>query len=258
MLIFFKNIYFYRELISNLVVRELQTRYRRTIFGFLWSFLNPIFLMMVYTLVFSYFVRVEMENYSSFVFCGLLTWIWFSSSLSEGVNSIINGASLITKTFFPIEVLPVVSVLHNCINYLFSLPVLIVFLLFNKISLGAPLFFLIILLLFQLLFTLGIVFIFASLNVFYRDVQHIILNLITFWFFLCPIVYPVSYIPDKYKVLIYLNPMALFSISYQDIFYFNRAPELLSISILFAVSFLTFYIGLLVFNRYKSVYAEEL
>lgn len=258
MLNFFKNIFLYRELILTLVIRELKSRYRRTFFGFLWSFLNPLLLMMVYTLVFSLFVRIEMENYSSYVFCGLLPWIWFTSSLTEGANSVIGGAAIITKTFFPTEILPIVSVLHNFINYLLSLPILFLFLLFNEIPLGFPLFYLFPLLLLQLSFTLGLVFITASLNVFFRDVQHILANLLTLWFFLCPIIFPASIIPEKYKVFLYLNPMALFSMGYQDIFYSNKYPDLLSASILFVVSFLIFFIGLIVFNHLKPVFAEEL
>jgi len=259
MLSLFRNIFIYRELIANLINRELKIRYRKTFFGFLWSFLNPLLLMMVYTLVFSLFIRIEMENYSSFVFCGLLPWLWFTSSLSDGVNSVINGATLITKTYFPVEILPVVSVLSHLINYLFSLPILILFLLFNKISIGLPLLlYLIPLLLLQLFFTLGLVFIATSLNVFFRDVQHILANLLTLWFFLCPIIYPSTTIPAKYKILIYLNPMALFSLGYQDIFYFSRYPDLLSILALLIVSLVTFFIGSIIINRFKPVFAEEL
>lgn len=259
MLSLFNNIFVFRELILNLVNRELQSRYRRTFFGFLWSFLNPMLLMMVYTLVFSLFARIEMENYSSFVFCGLLPWLWFTSSLNDGVNSLINSAQLVTKTYFPVEILPIVSVLTHLVNHIFSLPILIIFLLFNKITLGLPLLICLIpLLLLQFLFTQGLVFLVASLNVYFRDVQHILANLLTLWFFLCPIIYPSTIIPGKYKLLIYLNPMALFSLSYQDIFYFNRYPELLSFITLLVVSFIVFFIGSTVFMRLKPVFAEEL
>ena len=259
MLTIFKNIYLFRELILNLVLREVQMRYRRTFFGFLWSFLNPLLLMMVYTLVFSLFVRIRMDNYSSFVFCGLLPWIWFTSSLNDGVNSLISNAQLVTKTYFPVEILPVVSVLTHLVNYLFSLPLLIMFLMFNKISLGLPLLICFIpLLLFQFLFTQGLVFITASLNVYFRDVQHILGNLLTLWFFLCPIIYPFTIIPEKYKFLIYLNPMALFSMAYQDVYFFNRYPELPSFITLLSVSSTIFFIGSALFSRLKPVFAEEL
>ena len=201
----FKKIFIYRELIVNLVNRELKSRYRRTFLGFLWSFLNPLLLMMVYTLVFSLFIRIEMENYSSFVFCGLLPWLWFTSSLSDGVNSLINSAQLITKTYFPVEVLPIVSVLTHLVNYIFSLPILIIFLLFNKITLGLPLLICLIpLLLLQFLFTQGLVLITTSFNVYFRDVQLILANLLTFCFFLCPIIYSSPIIPGHYKFFFYL------------------------------------------------------
>lgn len=258
MLIIFKNILKFRELIVNLVIRELKSRYRGTALGFLWTLLNPLLLMMVYTLVFSLYMRIEMENYASYVFCGLLPWIWFTSSMSEGANSIIAGASLLTKSNFPVEVIPVVSVLCNLINYLLSLPVLLVFLAFNKILPEFSLIYIFPLLFLQLLFTFGLVLMTASLNVFFRDVHHIIPNLLTLWFFLCPIIYPSSIIPSKFKIFLYFNPMALFSLSYQNIFYFNKSPALSMVLTLVIISTLSVFIGSSVFNRFKYAFAEEL
>ncbi|MFN3476545.1 MAG: ABC transporter permease, partial [Candidatus Methylomirabilales bacterium] len=106
-----RELYAYRTLIWSLVVRDLKARYRGSILGFLWTFLNPLLLMATYTLVFSVYIRIEMEKYTAFLLVGLLPWIWFSSSLLMGSTSIVEGGSLIKKVFFPPQVLPTVTVL---------------------------------------------------------------------------------------------------------------------------------------------------
>jgi len=125
----FSVFYKYRELIVSLVSKELKSRYRGSVLGMLWTFLNPLLLLLVYAVVFSVYMRIEMENYSVFMFSGLLPWVWFSSSLIEGSNSIAASGNLITKSMFPAEILPVIKVLSNLFNYIFSLPLLLAFML---------------------------------------------------------------------------------------------------------------------------------
>jgi len=123
-----KELYRYRSLVWALVVRHLATRYRGSVLGFMWSFLNPLCLMLIYSLVFKYYIRFSgVENYTIFLFCGLLPWLWFSSSLSESTSSIVSSGHLITKSMFPAHILPTVSVITNLINFILSLPLLFIF-----------------------------------------------------------------------------------------------------------------------------------
>lgn len=252
------ELYKYRPLIWNLVLRELKARYRGSLLGFIWTFLNPLLLMLVYLLVFSVYLRIEMENYAVFLFCGLLPWIWFSSSLIEGVNSVIEGGSLITRSMLSPEVFPAVKVLSNLINFILSLPLLFFFIIFFKIKVGFPLIVLPIIIFAQLVFTMGIVALISALNVRFRDLQHVLGNFITLWFFVSPILYPLSSIPEGFRVYSQFNPIAIFSTAYQDIFFYNRMfnwKSMLSVSVF---SIIVYIIGSVVFNKYKESFAEEI
>ena len=171
-----KTIYKYRELIISLVVRELKGRYRGSVIGVMWTLLNPLLLLLVYALVFSVYMRVQMENYTVFMFCGLLPWIWFSSSIMEGVNSITSAGNLITKSMFPAETLPMVKIISNLVNYMLSLPLLFMFMLWFGTPVSYQLVWLPFIMLSQLVFTVGLVYLFSSLNVKFRDIQHILAN----------------------------------------------------------------------------------
>ena len=150
-----QTLYKHRELISVLVAKQLKLRYRGSILGFLWTLLNPLLLMLVYTLVFSVYFRLDMEKYPAFLFSGLLPWIWFSSSLQQGVTSILDGAGLVTRSQFPAEVLPVVTVTSNAVNFLLTLLLLFPFLLAFQIRLGIGLLVLPILIGIEYLLALG-------------------------------------------------------------------------------------------------------
>src|SRR5262245_2023815 len=162
------ELYRFRALIWTLVLRDLRARYRGSILGFLWSFLNPLLLMLVYVLVFSVYLRVPMQGYAVFLFTGLLPWLWFSSSLVHAEGVIVGSVALVMRFLFPADVLPLVAVLSNMFNMLLSLPLLFVFLLAFGIRPGPTLLFLPVLLALQLLLTAGLALALAALNVHLR------------------------------------------------------------------------------------------
>lgn len=252
-----RELYQYRAIIWSLVGRELKARYRGSMLGLLWTLLNPLFMMGIYVLVFSIYMRIGMENYASFLLCGLIPWLWFCSSMNEGATSIVTGGSLITKALFPPQILPAVKVLSNMVNFFLSLPILLFFLLLKKVELGLPLLVFPAVVILQLIFTMGLVMMISALNVHFRDVQHIISNFLTLWFFLCPIIYPLSLVPEKLRFCIFLNPMGLLTMVYQDIFFFKKIPEVWQGGVLLVVSLLAFSLGNRVFNRYRDGFAEE-
>ncbi len=234
-------------------------RYRGSILGFLWSFLNPLCLMLVYTLVFKYYIRFsQVDNYVIFLFCGLLPWICFSSGLSEGVSSIVSSGHLITKSMFPAHILPAVATLTAMFNFVLSLPLLFVFMYLAGISFHASLVFVPILLLLQLIFMFGLSLALSALNVHFRDTQHIVLNLLTFLFFLCPIVYPSTVVPARFKFTMELNPVALITQFYQKVILDGVMPETHSVIYLFAFSGLALLLGNYVYNYYRESFAELL
>ncbi len=247
----------YRGLILALVGRHLRARYRGSILGFVWSFLNPLCLLAVYSFVFLYYMRFDsIENYSLFLFVGLLPWLWFSSGLLESVGSISGGGNLITKSLFPPHILPLVSVLTNLVHFLLAIPVLILFMLFSGVMPQLSLAWFPLVVFIELIFLAGLALMFSALNVQFRDVQHVLGNVMTFWFFLCPILYSVATIPDKFKPTIYLNPVALYTIMYRRIFLEGVSPGAMEVclGILFAV--VTFVLGNWVFNKCRDEFAE--
>ncbi len=252
------EVFKYRVLIQTLVLRELKSRYRGSFLGFLWSFLNPLFLMVVYTLVFSVYLKNPMEGYPAFLFCGLLPWLWFSTSIMHGAASIRGGGHLIKKVVFPAEILPIVAVLSNMINFLLSLPILFVFLLVFKITITPYILLFPLLLIIQLILTTGLAFLLSAMNVHLKDVEQILNNLLMLFFFLTPILYPVTFIPDRYReVFLIFNPLFPLMTSYQDILFNGRLPSPGGLSYLLFISILIFFLGYNIFNRFRDTFAEE-
>src|SRR3954469_8203414 len=185
----------YRGLIQSLVGRELKARYRGSFLGFFWSFINPLLLLLVYSFVFTFVMPAShdprIEPYALFMFCGILRWTWFASSLNESAGVLISGGNLVKKVLFPAEILPIVSVLANMIHFFFGLPILAGFLLYYHRPLNAgELAFFPLVVLVQLVLPMGLAFFLSALTVHFRDIRDILSNLLTFWFFATPIIYP--------------------------------------------------------------------
>ena len=252
-----KELYRYRNLIFALVGRQLVGRYRGSALGFLWSFLNPLFFMLIYTLVFKYYIRFDsVNNYSIYLFCGLLPWTWMSSGLLEAINSISASGSLITKSMFPPQVLPVVSVVTNLVHYLLSLILLGLFMVFFSVPFTVALLFLPVVVFLQLITMYGWALMLASLNVFYRDILHVTSNLLNLLFFLCPILYPPTTVPEKFQFTIFLNPFALLITAYHNVILDGQFPSLYTISFLSLFAILIFVLGRRVYRSSYESFAE--
>ena len=185
----------YRGLIQSLVARELKARYRGSVLGFFWSFINPLLLLLVYSFVFTVVMPSahdkRIEPYALFMFCGILPWTWFSSSLNESAGVLISGGNLIKKVLFPAEILPIVTVLANMIHFFFGLVILAGFLVYyQRPQTAGELALFPVVVLVQLILTLGFALLLSALTVHFRDIRDILSNLLTFWFFATPIIYP--------------------------------------------------------------------
>ena len=252
----------YRGLIQSLVARELKARYRGSVLGFFWSFINPLLLLLIYSLVFKYFLPPKTEgitHYELFLFCGILPWTWFNSSLLESSGVLISGGNLIKKVLFPAEVLPIVTVLANMVHFLLGLPILAAFLIYFQRPLHlAELAWFPVALLVQLVLTLGFALILSALTVHFRDIRDILSNVMTFWFFATPIIYPYTIMAPWQMRILNLNPFTHLAITYQEILYFEgpvgHAFWLLVLGVISAAFFL---FGYFVFDRLRDTFAEE-
>jgi len=251
------DLYRHRSLVTALLLRQLKTRYRGSILGFVWTFLNPLLQMAVYSLVFRFYMKIAVPNYALFLLAGLLPWTWFTSALSEGTNAIVGGSSLVTKSLFPTEILPAVVVLSAMVNFALSVPLLIVFAWLYGVDVNPLLWTCLPLVMaLQIVFTLGLVLALAALNVHYRDVQHVVTNLLLFWFFLTPIIYPLSQVPERLRPFILLNPMALFAESYQGIFANMSWPGWETLGMLSLYALASLMIGARIFDGYRDTFPE--
>jgi ABC-type polysaccharide/polyol phosphate export permease len=270
----------YRGLIQSLVARELKARYRGSVLGFFWSFINPLLLLLIYTFVFKYFLprsANDLEHYELFLFCGLLPWTWFSSSLLESSGVLISGGNLIKKVLFPAEVLPIVTVLANMVHFFLGLPILALFLVYNQWPVYfVELIWFPVVVLVQLVLTLGFALVLSALTVHFRDLRDILSNLMNFWFFATPIIYPYTVMygdpsnPSQAPVwvasLLKVNPFTHLAITYQEILYFDASDPLAPVGppghwfwllMLGLISVLFFLIGYFVFDRLRDTFAEE-
>lgn len=255
---FCRTLYRHRELIAVLVGKQLKLRYRGSVLGFCWTLLNPLVLMVVYTLVFSVYFRVEVERYPAFLFTGLLPWTWLSSSLQQGVTSILDGAPLVTRSQFPAEVLPVVALTTNTVNFLLTLPFLFAFLLLFGVRPGLHALWLPALIALEYVLLLGLVLLVAALNVYYRDLQHILLHVLTVLQFLTTVFYPASLIPEALRPFALLNPLAVLVSAYHDVLFFGRAPAAGPLLGLLLLAYVVLWVGMGYFMRQKATFAEAL
>jgi lipopolysaccharide transport system permease protein len=260
----------YRGLIQSLVARELKARYRGSVLGFFWSFINPLLLLSIYTFVFRYVLPgthpAEIEPYALFMFCGILPWTWFSSSLSESANVLIGHGNLIKKVLFPAEILPIVTVLANMVHFFLGLPILVGFLIYywRPITVVELLWFPVVVFV-QALLTTGLALILSALTVHFRDIKDLLTNVLTFWFFATPIIYPMPsgassdpQLPEFARNLLNLNPFTHLAVSYQEILFypgsFGHWKWLLALG---AASVVLFLIGYFLFDRLRDSFAEE-
>jgi ABC-type polysaccharide/polyol phosphate export permease len=230
------ELYQYRDLIFNLVLRDLKARYKNSVLGFVWTLLNPLGMMLVFTVVFTWILPSRIDRYPLFLLCGLLPWNFFSAGVMVGINSITGNANLVKKVYFPREVLPISSVLANLVNFLLGLLVLFAVLLTFRSPLSPWLWLLPFVILIQTCFVLGIAFVLSTVNVFYRDTNMIMDVVMLAWFFLTPVVYPITALPAQYQIwgvtlnvhrLMYiLNPMASLIAAYRDLLYWGYRTNL--------------------------------
>ncbi|WP_127509276.1 ABC transporter permease [Paenibacillus humicus] len=253
-----KEIYTYRQMLESLVLTDLRTRYKGSYLGFFWTLLNPLLMLLVYSIVFKYIVRIQMDHYTTFLFVGLMTWTLLAQSLNSGSGSIIRNAGLVKKIYFPKEILPLSVVLGGIINYLFSLIILFPMIFLSGLKLGLPLLIFPIVLLGYSLFVLALTMLVSAFNVYMRDLEHIVGIIIMAWFYLTPIVFTSEMIPKDLQFVFQLNPMKIIIESFHDIFFYNKFPDLSALGIFYIFSIALLIISFAVFRKLSRNFAEEI
>ena len=255
----FQNLYNYREMINNLVHRDLRGRYKGSFLGFLWTFINPLLQLAVYTMVFSVILRAGIDKYYLFLFVALIPWMFFSTCLVGGTTVIFNEKNLVTKIYFPREVLPVSFATSNFINMIYCFIVVLVVVLISGYNLNLIAWlYLPIVMIVEYIMGLGVTLLLSAVTVYFRDMQHIMGIIAMAWQFLTPVMYSNDMVPKKFLPLFMMNPMTSVIMAYRDILYYGKIPDLstLLIAILFGVVILA--IGYFVFNKLQRGFAEEL
>jgi ABC-type polysaccharide/polyol phosphate export permease len=267
-----KELFRFRNLLHKLVARDLRVRYKNSVLGILWSWLNPLFMMVVYTVVFIFMRRsdngiVPGNEFPVFILCALLPWNFFSGSVLGSISSIVNNAPLVKRVYFAREILPLSVVLSNLVNFGISLMILVPMLLVFRIRLTAWVLLLPVIIAIQLCLITGIALVLSTLNVFYRDTRAIMDVVMMAWFFLTPIIYPIDILPhsrqifgitlDIHRWTRILNPMASLVAAYRDVLYYGRLVGLDFLARTAITSLVVLVIGYAVFFKFSSRFGEE-
>jgi len=268
-----RELWDYRHLIRNLVIRDLKVRYKSSVLGFFWSMVSPLLMMLVFWVVFGMWMKQAYFSFHVFVLVAILPWNWFSAAIAGGTNSIVSNAALINKVYFPREVLPISIVLSELVNFLLAMPVLLVIIVASQVPLTVHALWLPVIIAIQAVFTLGLVFLLATANVYYRDTGLIMDVLILAWFFLTPIVYPMSNLEattvpgtglSAMRLSYIVNPMASLISSYRVVLYGTHAPytppgppDPLFLGRTAATALVALALGYAVFLRHSGRFGEE-
>ena len=254
-----KEIYEYRLMIRSLVKRDLRGKYKGSVLGFMWTFVNPLLQLLVYNMVFSIIMKAGVEKFYLYLFVGLIPWLFFSAAITGGSTCIIAQKDLIKKIRFPREIIPISFVTSQFVNMILSF---IVVILVSVISGVRPtiggLLCLPVIMLVEYLMALGIALISSSLTVYFRDLEHILAIIAMAWLYATPICYPEEMVPAEYLPIYRLNPVTPIVNAYRDVLYWGRTPDLRTLLLAVLIGLVTVVLGILIFGRLQRRFAEEL
>jgi lipopolysaccharide transport system permease protein len=252
------NVRYYIDLLIVLTQKEMKVRYKSSVLGYLWSIGHPLAFAFVFFIAFKVVMKIPMEDYALFLITGLFPWQWFSNSVNASPMVFLGNASIIKKVNFTRNIIPLTTVLQDMIHFLLSIPVIVLFLfIYHKSPSFSWLYGIPVLLGIQLLMTYGASLMVSSINLFFRDLERLTVILITLLFYFAPIIYPETMIPEEYKHLVNLNPLAPLMISWRNLF-LNGTLETVPVLISFAYSLITFAIGYQIYKRLSWKFAEVL
>ncbi len=254
----FKRLHDYREFLRTSIKKEIRGKYKKSFLGILWSFLNPLLMLMVYAIIFPIILKSPEKNYVMFLMVALIPWNFFTTAITQGTGTVIVNGGILKKVYFPREILPISIVTSALINFLISCIIVFVFLIFTGIGFSIYFVFFPLIVLIEYIFLLGIVFILSSITVYLRDLEHIIGVIIMVLFYGTPIVYSLNTIPSNLLWIFKLNPMAYIVQGYRDILYYQTMPDVSGLFFIFVLSLILLIVGYHIFNKLQKNFAEEL
>jgi lipopolysaccharide transport system permease protein len=248
----------YRHLLRNLVLKDLKLKYRGSVIGFLWSLAHPLLMAIVYTVAFTKILRVGSTGFVFYLMLGLLAWTFFVGSASMSTGAIADSGGLVKSVAFPRAILPIATVLFNLAQYVLSVLVILPLMMaYSGIPVAAPMLLFPVFVALQAIFTIGVALILATATTFFRDVRHLVDVMLGMLFWVTPILYEVSKVPDRLHYLIRLSPMSPYIVAYHQIFYDRQWPDTLTwvLTVSYAVSAAA--LGLWLIVRYEDGFAER-
>lgn len=253
------ELYAYREMIVSLVRKDLRGRYKGSVLGFLWTFINPLLQLMVYTVVFSVIMRAGIDKFYLFLFVALVPWIFFSSAITGGATSILSQQDMVKKIYFPRQVLPISYVTSSFVNMLLCFLVIFCVLIITGFGINLnALLYLPVVMIVEYILALGIGLLSAALTVYFRDLEYILGIVTMAWMYLTPVMYSVDLVPEQLLPIFNLNPMTPIIIVYRDILYYKTIPQISALLHAFILGLLMLLIGSAVFSRLQRNFVEEL
>jgi len=253
-----KELIQYRELLVTLTVRDIKVRYKQSILGAGWAILQPLSLMIIFTLVFSKIARLPSDGipYPIFSYCALLPWTFFSTSLNFASSSLVSNRNLVTKIYFPRDILPLASTMACFFDFIIASFIFVGMMFYYQINITYNILWVPLIILIQIFLTIGVGFISAALNVFYRDIKYIIPLLVQIWMYLSPIIYPMSLVPERYHPFYILNPMVGIIDSYRQVILYGNPPNFKSLFISMGISFVILFFGYKGFKKLEDEFAD--
>jgi homopolymeric O-antigen transport system permease protein len=253
------SLFNYRELLKNLVLKDIKLKYRGSVFGFLWSLANPLLMLVVYTLAFTYILRVRSEGFVFLLMLGLLSWTFFASSAAMSTGAIVDNSGLLKSVLFPRAILPIATVLFNLAQYLLTVSVFLpAMMLWHHVPPSAPILLFPVFLALQVVFTIGVALILATATAFFRDVRHLLEVALAVLFWTTPIVYELNQVPERLQLLILLSPVSSFVVAYQQLFFYRAWPEPTVWLMTSAYALGAFVVGALLFLASEDRFTEQL
>ena len=252
-----KDLRQYREFLKTNVKKDIRGKYKGSFLGVLWSFLNPLLSVVVYAIVFPYIMRIKVENYLIYLITGIIPWTFFTTSINMGMNSILFNANIIKKVYFPRIILPISSVTSCLVNFLISCIIILLFCIGSGVGVSIYLLWLPVVAIIQYLFQLGLVFILSAIEIYMRDIEHIVNFLISMLFYVTPILYTPETFPEKLSWVLKINPLSYIMVAYRNIFFYQKNPSIKGLGVVFAISLALFFIGYFIFEKLQKGFAEE-
>lgn len=254
----FAELWHFRELLVALTFREIKIRYKQTLLGAAWAILQPAALAVIFSIIFGHFLKVESGEtpYLVFYYSSLMPWTFFSNSVSFGSLSVVNNSSLVTKVYFPREILPLSSIGAAFFDLLTSSVIFIILMIFYNVNLTVNIFYLFLIIPSIFIFATGISLILSAINVMFRDVRFVIPLVLQIWLFATPIIYSIDRIPDNVRQFYILNPLAPLINSFRQVTVLGKNPSAFELSLAIIISVVTLIVGYLFFKIKEKEFAD--